>query len=561
MTQYQTQELRKLRDQLLFAPRAVRAEQADRAERFLAELDEDKRYPFELICYRVTNYRPRQGKPVALPGDKVKGDLRALVHDLSDGASLTPAEVDEPVLTIQDIARQYNVSEKTVSRWRRLGLVSRRFVFDGRRKRVGFLRSSVDRFVREHSERVERGSRFRQLTDEEKEEVIRRARRLASRRRCCVSEIVRRVSRKMNRSPETIRYTIRAYDKAHPDDPVFQGTKTQLSRKERDSIYRAFRQGVPVSILARRFCRTRSSAYRAINECRARQLLKATIGYIYSPEFEGEDAEATILGAYPERPHTQRGRPIRPPAGLPPYLAGLYETPLLTREQEAHLFRKMNYLKYKAARLRERLDPVHPRVGLMDEIQHLREEALAVKNQIIRANLRLVVSIAKRHIGPRTNFFELVSDGNMSLLRAVEKFDYMRGNKFSTYATWAVMKNFARTIPEENYRRDRFVTGQEETFDAATDDTIDESEYQAHLGHLRTSLASILVRLDEREREIIVSRFGLEEGHEAETLEQVGRRLGVTKERIRQLQARALGKLRKFADEQEIEVTSLAEPS
>ena len=80
------------------------------------------------------------------------------------------------------------------------------------------------------------------------------------------------------------------------------------------------------------------------------------------------------------------------------------------------------------------------------------EEALAVKNQIIRANLRLVVSIAKKHVGRSDNFFELVSDGNMSLIRAVEKFDYARGNKFSTYASWAIMKNFIRSIPIENHR-------------------------------------------------------------------------------------------------------------
>ena len=87
--------------------------------------------------------------------------------------------------------------------------------------------------------------------------------------------------------------------------------------------------------------------------------------------------------------------------------------PLLTREQEAHLFRKMNYLKYKAHRLREELDPAKAKTAELDEIERLQEEALAVKNQIIRANLRLVVSIAKRHVGPSNNFFELVSDGNM----------------------------------------------------------------------------------------------------------------------------------------------------
>ena len=85
---------------------------------------------------------------------------------------------------------------------------------------------------------------------------------------------------------------------------------------------------------------------------------------------------------------------------MPPYLASLYEVPLLTREQEAHLFRKFNYLKYRAAKLREGLDPARAKSSVMDEIESLYEQVVATKNQIVRANLRLVVSIAKRHVGP-----------------------------------------------------------------------------------------------------------------------------------------------------------------
>src|SRR4028118_2150323 len=129
------------------------------------------------------------------------------------------------------------------------------------------------------------------------------------------------------------------------------------------------------------------------------------------------------------------------------------------------LFRKMNYLKHQANKCREKVDPSRAKTSELDAIERLQEESLAVKNQIIRSNLRLVVSIAKRHVGPSNNFFELVSDGNMSLIRAAAKLGYARGNKFSTYASWAIMKNFARTIPEENYRRDRFVTGHEGLFE------------------------------------------------------------------------------------------------
>ena len=159
--------------------------------------------------------------------------------------------------------------------------------------------------------------------------------------------------------------------------------------------------------------------------------------------------------------------------------ASLYELPLLSPEQERHLFRKMNYLKYQAHQLRRTLDPDRCKAAELDEIERLQAEALAVKNQIIRANLRLVVSIAKKRVGPTNNFFELVSDGNMSLIRAVEKFDASRGFKFSTYASWALMKNFSRSIPEERHRRDRFVTGHDQMFQTRRDARSDVYERRA----------------------------------------------------------------------------------
>ena len=167
-----------------------------------------------------------------------------------------------------------------------------------------------------------------------------------------------------------------------------------------------------------------------------------------------------ILGPAPEsRPPAKK---VPRPAGLPPYLASMYETPLLTREQEQHLFRKMNYLKYKASVLRDRLDVRRPRMTAMELVLKFANDAAAVKNDIIRANLRLVVSIAKRYASGPGHLFELISDGNMSLIRAVEKFDFARGFRFSTYATWAIIKNFARTIPTELRQRARFHTGGEE---------------------------------------------------------------------------------------------------
>jgi RNA polymerase primary sigma factor/RNA polymerase sigma factor len=155
-------------------------------------------------------------------------------------------------------------------------------------------------------------------------------------------------------------------------------------------------------------------------------------------------------------------------------------------------------------------------------------------------------------VTPDQNFFELVSDGNVSLLRAVEKFDYARGNKFSTYASWAIMKNFARTIPGEYRQRDRFRTSYDELFAATQEErgnpTVDERAQTDRLEKIQR----ILAKLDEREQQIIIGRFGLDHNREPLTLKEVGAEMGVTKERIRQIEARALNKLRLAAQEEKI---------
>jgi RNA polymerase primary sigma factor len=550
--------MKQLKDQQArYAPKDRRLEQVERAEQLLGEIETTKRYPYEYVCYRITGFRPDAWPALMLDGVDVQHDLRLFVEDLSSTARQAVDQVDEPVLTVDEVSRRYNVSQRTVTRWRRQGLVARRFVIDGRTK-VGFLESSLQRFVTAHRAQVERGSRFRQLTEAERDEIIRRARRIALVRpgEAGLVEIARRIARQMARSTETIRLALKAYDREHPDRAIFPNSPAPLDEDAKAQIYRRFRMGVSAEVLARQYDRTRSSVYRVINEMRARRILSTKLEFIDHESFHLLGADVEILGPMPEPSEKRAPRRAKAPKGLPPYLASLYEVPLLDREQEMHLFRKMNYLKYQAQEFRAKIDPARAKTSDLDEIERLQEEALAVKNQVIRSNLRLVVSIAKRHVGPSNNFFELVSDGNMSLIRAVEKFDYSRGNKFSTYASWAIMKNFARTIPEENYRRDRFVTGHEEMFEAAADNRADEHEYESALKRMQEAVKGMLGHLDERERKIIISRFGLG-GVSEQTLEQLGRELGITKERVRQIESRAQDKLRRIASEEKLDLPML----
>src|SRR5262245_46630064 len=208
MSRYNNPVIKQLTDQQVrYAPVDVRVEQVDKAEQLLLELDPDEKYRYQDLCERITDFRPSMYPDLIVDGKDAIHDLGLFVEDMSASTSLTADQAGEPVLTVDDLSQKFNVSTKTVDRWRKRGLVGRWFRF-GNRSRIGFLPSSVDRFVRDHKDEVRRGSRFSQLSDEEREEIVRKARRLA-RFGACPAEVSKRLSKTFDRSPETIRYTLR----------------------------------------------------------------------------------------------------------------------------------------------------------------------------------------------------------------------------------------------------------------------------------------------------------------------------------------------------------------
>ncbi len=557
-TDYKCDSIRGLRDQQVrFAPREKKIEQVDNAEKLLREIQSDRDYNFEFVCFRVTGFRPEKAPIVKIGGDNLRQDLHNFIEDLSESADVSAKEFSQPVHTVDDLAKMFSVSTKTISRWRQQGLVSRKFIFDGGRKRVGFLHTSVDQFIKNNREKVKRGERFSQLTNVDKDDIIDRARRLA-RAGGCPAEVTRRIAKHMDRSVETIRYTIKNFDSDNPEIAVFPDQTGPLNLEMKERIYADFAAGKSADSIAKRYCRTKTTVYRVINEMRAKMIIELPLDFMDNEEFHRKAASKRIVDADMPVPETKTRR-TKPPAGLPRYLASLYEVALLTREQEQYLFRKYNFLKFQASKLREQLDPSRARTSDMDQIESLYDQAVKIKNRIVQANLRLVVSIAKRHVNASEDFFQLVSDGNMSLIRAVEKFDYSRGNKFSTYASWAIMKNFARTIPGEFKQRDRFRPTSEELFlskeDMRSDRYLQESEQERR----EQQVNRIMEALDDREQKIIISRFGLDYSQEPLTLKEVGEELGVTKERIRQIQTRALNKLRIAAKEENVEMPEFLE--
>jgi RNA polymerase primary sigma factor len=120
----------------------------------------------------------------------------------------------------------------------------------------------------------------------------------------------------------------------------------------------------------------------------------------------------------------------------------------------------------------------------------------------------------------------------------VDKFDFTRGTRFSTYATWGVVKRFARTVPEENYRIQTYMTGSDEIIDVQPDESVTELERQENLEYMRAQIGEVLKHLPARDGEILTRRFGLD--GKPQTLDQIGDALGITRERVRQLETRAL---------------------
>jgi RNA polymerase primary sigma factor len=281
------------------------------------------------------------------------------------------------------------------------------------------------------------------------------------------------------------------------------------------------------------------------------------------------------------------------------YLREIGRVPLLTAAQEVELARRVEAGVFAAERLG--LDSDLPRL-LTTDLLSIAKDGQRAKLQIIEANLRLVVSIAKRYAGRGLPFLDLIQEGNLGLIRAVEKFDYTKGYKFSTYASWWIRQAVSRAVADQArtiripvhmvetvnriLRMQRMLVqtlGREPTAAEIAErvdlpaervseirrlamepvslhspvgeedgselgDLIEDAEAvppadMVSAGMLQTHLAEVLNSLGDREREVVRMRYGLVDG-EPRTLEEVGRAFGVTRERVRQIEAKSLAKLR-----------------
>jgi RNA polymerase sigma factor (sigma-70 family) len=271
------------------------------------------------------------------------------------------------------------------------------------------------------------------------------------------------------------------------------------------------------------------------------KLMESPFRVIECNEFLDSSKESEIIGPMPgeEDFASERQALQKKLHKLQPEMYSFYMEPLLSREQERHLFRKYNYFKFKALKLLQKCNPTSPVPVVVDQIEEYLQKAKEVKSQIATSNARLVMSVAKKQPDYKSSnggagfLMEIVSDGNMGMIRAIDYFDWQLGNKFSTYATWAIIDTCRRNRLQRQKHSVCFNSDEDVLFDVPAPE-IPEPELDFN---------TLMETLNERQKEVLVKCFGLD-GQGTRRLEEIGRSIGVSKERVRQIRESALCELR-----------------
>jgi len=531
LARYRNALIGELARQFAYTPCKRKVEQLGRLRKFAPLLDPAQSYPYDYVVYQITRFRPDDAPHAVFEGASLQADLMTLLHELSDSLDLPVASAGEPVLALEEVCRSYDVSLKTLRRWRAQGLVTLRFVFPNGKKRSGVCQGDLEAFVEAHPDIIGRTRAYSYLDAEARRALLARAFELSLAHDLTATEAVGRLAREFGCSHDAVRRVLADYAREHPGTAIFAPSPKPLTDDERRQLLALYRHGYQPRELARSFLIGTRAVSHAVRQVVVDEVLGTEWSFVPSPDFDRADAEQAILGDLP--PEEVDESRIEGP---------------LDAEREERLFRRYNLAKCLLARAREELKPSELTDAQLQRLVRLHDHAVAARNCLVVANLRLVVHLASRHLGSGRRLDDLVSDGTVSLMQAIEKFDIARGVRFSTYASWAIRKNFAKTLPREAQRHHLEMTGTEELIEAHGDERVAEpgTAGRDFREVLRSTVASLLLELSPREREVLVARFGV--GRKAETLEQIGRRFQVSRERVRQIEALALRKLAGLVD-------------
>ncbi len=496
-----------LASELSFASKPTLLRHLHRIDELAPQIDPEGLYPQDWIIFRITGYRPEIDSPALVLGDALRGDLSAIAEHISEHAHLTPADITEPYETIDSLTKRWNVSRKTIERYRRLGLIARRLDLGKGRRSIIFMQSTAQWFESLNAHRLGKAARFDRISDAQIAKFEYWARTYRRRLNYSRSQAAARIALRTGHSPEGVRKVLIRIDE-QSDSPIFTAPGPTTTRDQRFAL-RAVLRGIGPSAIAAHTNRPPSVIVRAINAARLSLLKSYDLPTV--TDLNSFDRFADALKSIP----TTTNLRTLPQTDLCALIEDMrIRQPTVVYEE--HMRACAYYrLVHHAGFTLSTLDHAALSSSVLDQIETKLRWAQMLKALLIRAQFSLLLSTIEHQIqGPidtldpsRASFLLL---GSIRIASdAIDRFDPSHKARIAAPVGLAVTRFASQqpdvAVPQSMGKATRRISPGYIIADWTTQIT-PWHRWLMPDGRIE----SILDRLDERDRLILVRRFGFD---------------------------------------------------
>ena len=443
LSRARTRAIARLGDELRFASRETLVRHLDRIEELAAIIEPDAVYPEDFIIFRVTGYRPDETAGELITADTLLADLSALAERVSESAHLREQDLPDGTRTLTELSEHWEVSRKTIERYRRLGLIARRVDRGSGRRALVFSARTVEHFEQTRAKRLKRASGFTRLTEDERAKALRWARRYARSLGFNASASITRIADRLGRSREAVRQTIAAHD-ASSGDPIYPRAAPSDEKERREMLRRAARGARSGTIAAQR-SRTSATVARLINRARLDEIRASGV----LTEHENETDESTL-----ELEVVRSGLWVEQPDELGGLIAFMRRAePAVVYEQTVRA-QAARVLAARCAREAGAINESAPSGAALDRIETDMRWIAMLRAALLRSQLTLILQTIEERLGGPIESVgpgratEILEGALASASEAVRAYAPSHGGRLAARVGLAITR-FAARLPDQ----------------------------------------------------------------------------------------------------------------